>query len=86
MKTPSLSTVRAGVVGFRGYSGAELVHILRQHPHAEPILLEHRSDSIKETAPRGQRGPATLSLKPGSISNSDIDLAFLATPPEFLSN
>ena len=34
-----------GIVGFRGYSGAELVAILQRHSLAEPVLLEHRSDS-----------------------------------------
>ncbi|MGB9609721.1 MAG: N-acetyl-gamma-glutamyl-phosphate reductase, partial [Bryobacteraceae bacterium] len=39
---------RAGIVGFRGYSGMELVRILRAHPHAEPVLQEHRSDAAAE--------------------------------------
>ncbi|HET9790615.1 MAG TPA: N-acetyl-gamma-glutamyl-phosphate reductase, partial [Candidatus Angelobacter sp.] len=29
-----------GVVGFRGYSGAELVRILRKHPGVDVTLLE----------------------------------------------
>ena len=37
-------SLRAGVVGFRGYSGAELVAILGRHPGAAPVLLEHRED------------------------------------------
>ncbi|MBY0373851.1 MAG: hypothetical protein K2Q23_07640, partial [Bryobacteraceae bacterium] len=27
---------RVGIVGFRGYSGAELIRILSHHPHCEP--------------------------------------------------
>ena len=34
--------VRAGIVGFRGYSGAELVRLLERHPSVEPVLIEHR--------------------------------------------
>ena len=37
--------VPVGIVGFRGYSGAELVSILQRHPHVEPLLMEHRSDA-----------------------------------------
>ena len=40
--------VRAGVVGFTGYSGAEAVRILRHHPSAEPLFLEHRAQSEAE--------------------------------------
>ena len=42
--------VKAGIVGFRGYSGAELVRILERHPHAEVCLLEHRQDSTGRPA------------------------------------
>ncbi|MEO7144245.1 MAG: hypothetical protein ABI165_12180, partial [Bryobacteraceae bacterium] len=30
-----------GIVGFRGYGGAELVRLLERHPAARPVLLEH---------------------------------------------
>ena len=40
--------IRAGVVGFTGYSGAEAVAILRRHPSAQPVLLEHRAQSDAE--------------------------------------
>jgi N-acetyl-gamma-glutamylphosphate reductase len=31
-----------GILGFSGYSGIELLDILKRHCHVEPILLEHR--------------------------------------------
>ena len=34
-----------GIVGYRGYSGAELVRILERHPGGRPVLLEHREDA-----------------------------------------
>ena len=71
-------TIRAGVVGFRGYSGAELIHILDRHPLAEPVLLEHRSDSTPEPAPRGARRHAVAELGKAH----DLQVVFLATPPE----
>src|SRR5271154_1867307 len=33
-----------GIVGFRGYSGAEAVRILARHPHFQAVLLDHRAD------------------------------------------
>lgn len=33
-----------GIVGFRGYSGAEAVRILARHPHFQAVHLEHRAD------------------------------------------
>jgi N-acetyl-gamma-glutamylphosphate reductase len=39
-----------GIVGFRGYSGAESVKILQRHSFAEPALFEHRSDSGERPA------------------------------------
>lgn len=49
--------LRAGIVGFRGYSGAELVRILEHHPNAEPVLLEHRSDSEDRPLPAATKAP-----------------------------
>jgi N-acetyl-gamma-glutamyl-phosphate reductase len=33
-----------GVVGFRGYSGAEAMQLLARHPHFTPVALEHRAE------------------------------------------
>ncbi len=73
--------IRAGIVGFRGYSGAELVRLLNDHPNAEPVQLEHR-DSEPEIAPRGAAKIAKLSLKVEVLSAEKINVVFLATPPE----
>ena len=71
-----------GVVGFRGYSGAELVRILSRHPGVEVILLEHRSDSEERVHPLGIRPPKTLPATVEAIEQEGISLVFLATPPE----
>ena len=34
-----------GIVGFRGYSGAEAVRILARHPHFQAVPLEHRAEA-----------------------------------------
>lgn len=70
-----------GVVGFRGYSGAELVRILERHSGVEVFLLEHRSDSEDRVSPLGQKPPTTISATNEAIRDEKLDLVFLATPP-----
>ena len=66
----------AGIVGYRGYSGAELVRILERHPHVRPVLLEHRED-----AP-AHKVHSHLPCTPEAVRAEGIALVFLATPPE----
>jgi N-acetyl-gamma-glutamyl-phosphate reductase len=70
-----------GVVGFSGYSGAELVSLLSRHPHVEPVLLEHR-DGGDRSRPLGQEGPRRLPCLPESVRSGGLAAVFLATPPE----
>lgn len=74
------AAIAVGVVGFRGYSGAELVHLLERHPRAEPILLEHRSDSATRIEPLGQKPPKIIAATPEAMRQEDLQLVFLATP------
>ena len=74
--------VPVGVVGFRGYSGAELVHILTRHSYAEPVLLEHHYDSERRNAPLGQKPPKTIAATPEAIRQEGLHVVFLATPVE----
>ena len=69
-------------MGFRGYSGAELVRILSRHPAVEPVLLEHRSDGDTPPAPLGQHPPKTIPSAPEAIKQEGLELVFLATPTE----
>lgn len=64
-----------GIVGFSGYSGAELVSILLRHPHVEPVLLEHR-ETEDRARPLNYQGPRRIPYSFG------LPLVFLATPPE----
>src|SRR5579863_7272793 len=64
-----------GIVGFSGYSGAELVSILTRHPHVEPVLLEHR-ETEDRVRPIDYQGPRRMPYSVG------LPLVFLATPPE----
>ncbi len=82
-QTPSpKKTVRAGIVGFRGYSGAELIQLLERHAYLEPVLLEHRSDAAASPTPIGYQGPLTLPVDIDAIKSANVTAAFLATPPE----
>src|ERR1039457_6401605 len=73
---------RVGIVGFRGYSGAELVRILERHGHVQPVLLEHREDHGHAAAIRHAKEPLRLVCDPETIRTEGLVLVFLATPPE----
>jgi N-acetyl-gamma-glutamyl-phosphate reductase len=73
---------RVGIVGYNGYSGAELVRILLGHGQAEPVLLAHREDSGGGGAIRNRRGPVRLACSPQAVHSEGLALVFLATPPE----
>ena len=70
------------MAGFRGYAGAELVHILSRHPGVDLVLLEHRSDAESRSAPLGQKPPPTIPATAEAIRQEGISLVFLATPLE----
>jgi N-acetyl-gamma-glutamyl-phosphate reductase len=72
----------AGIVGFRGYSGAELVAILSRHAYVEPVLLEHRHDSEERPAPRRHSGPPRLACTAETVKSRGLKVVFLATPAE----
>jgi N-acetyl-gamma-glutamyl-phosphate reductase len=69
----------AGVVGFSGYSGAELVGILKRHPRATPVLVEHRAQTADE-APVFDDGTPRRPLTAAGVAG--LDVVFLATSPE----
>lgn len=73
---------RVGIVGYRGYSGAELVRILQHHSNVDVVLLEHREDAGGGPAIRKGNGPAKLPCTPEAIAAQELVLVFLATPPE----
>jgi len=71
-----------GIVGFRGYSGAELVVILGGHRHVEPVLMEHRSDFAGDSGLRHPKGPRQIAATADAVREAKIELVFLATPAE----
>ena len=71
-----------GIVGFRGYSGAELVHILSRHRGVEIILLEHKADSEDRPGPLGLTPPKKIPASLEAIRQEQLAVVFLATPAE----
>lgn len=82
MNNYSPKRFRAGIVGFRGYSGAELVRLLTHHALVEPVLLEHRSDSEERPQPQNARLPVRVPFGTGAVKSEALSLVFLATPAE----
>ncbi len=71
---------RVGIAGFTGYSGAELLRLLKAHPHADPVLLEHRAVREAEL-PLGENSPR-IPFEPQALRDEGIEVAFLATSLE----
>lgn len=68
---------RVGIVGFTGYSGAELLRILKTHPGAEPVLLEHRPVADSEL-PVGEDTPR-IPFEMEALPGEGVEIVFLAT-------
>jgi len=77
-----MNKYKAGVVGFSGYSGAELVRLLGSHPNVEPVLLEHRQDPGGRPAPVNHPQLRRAPSSPDSVGDEGLAVVFLATPPE----
>ncbi len=75
------SPTLAGIAGFTGYSGAELVRILSRHPAVEPVLLEHR-ESGERRGPWNGRGLKRMPCTAESVKAAGLAAVFLATPAD----
>src|ERR1035437_3313101 len=73
---------RVGIVGYRGYSGAELIHLLHRHEHVEPILMDHREDPGGAPAIRRTKPPARIPWTGEAVHQEGLAVVFLATPAE----
>jgi N-acetyl-gamma-glutamyl-phosphate reductase len=72
----------AGIVGHRGYSGAELIRILDRHPRVSPVLLEHREDGGGQLRVRGASARHIAPSTADAVRAEGIAVVFLATPAE----
>jgi len=71
-----------GIVGYRGYSGAELVRILDRHTGVQPVLLDHRDDPAARPPVRGANPQRHAPCSAEAVRAERISIVFLATPPE----
>src|ERR1017187_778641 len=73
---------RVGIVGYRGYSGAELIHLLHRHPQVEPVLLDHREDPGGTPVIRHKKPLARFPCTGEAVRQEGLALVFLATPQD----
>jgi N-acetyl-gamma-glutamyl-phosphate reductase len=73
---------KVAIVGYRGYSGTELVRILQHHPHVEILLLDHREHPAHQPGLRKSNDLEHLPCDPEVVQAAGVELVFLATPPE----
>ena len=69
-----------GIVGYRGYAGAELLRILERHPHVQPLLRSDLDDQDHAASIRRAQGPSRLPCDPKTVRAEGVVLVFLATP------
>lgn len=82
--------MKAGILGSTGYTGAELVRILRQHPEVELAFVDSRSyenQPFEEVYPnlRGKAGMKAQSVDPENLPE-DVDVVFCALPHRISQN
>lgn len=77
----SSSKQPVGIVGYRGYSGAELVRYLARHPQVEPVLMEHR-DAEDRPVSLTHPGPRKIACSGDAARQESLQAVFLATPHE----
>jgi len=75
-------SVRAGIVGFRGYSGAEVLRLLEGHPRAAPWLLDDLQDAEDRPRPSARGAPLRRPVTPEAVKQEKLAVVFLATPAE----
>lgn len=77
-----MSKVKVGIVGYRGYSGAEAVRFLRNHGCVEPVLMEHRADAEHRAEPMGPSSPAKIACSAAAAGENGLAAVLLATPAD----
>ena len=66
-------SIPVGIVGFRGYSGAEAIGILGRHPEFEPVLLEHRQDAGEDAKLLRPSGPRRAAASPEAAKAAGVE-------------
>ena len=74
--------IHVGIVGYRGYSGAEAVRILSKHKNVEVFLMEHRQDAEHRPEPIGGTPIQRIACTADAAVSNGIHAVLLATPPD----
>ncbi len=74
--------IPVGIVGFRGYSGAEATGILHRHSRFQPVLMEHRSDATGRPTPRNSKLPKRIACTAEAAKQEGLAAVLLATPAD----
>jgi N-acetyl-gamma-glutamyl-phosphate reductase len=73
---------RAGIVGFRGYGGAELLRLLERHPRLQPWLLDDLPEAAERPRPPAGHAPWRRPVTAEAVEQEKLAVVFLATPAE----
>ena len=77
-----MTKIPVGIVGFRGYSGAELERLLAGHTQVTVYRLEHRQDAGDRPEPLGPKSARSIPCTSTAAREAGIQVVFLATPVE----
>src|SRR5512139_4062475 len=86
VRTPILSCgtmIKVGIIGGTGYTGAELLRLLAQHPNAELTVITSRGEAGKPVAEMfpNLRGRVSLAFsEPDEKALAGCNVVFSATP------
>ncbi|MBI3524801.1 MAG: N-acetyl-gamma-glutamyl-phosphate reductase [Betaproteobacteria bacterium] len=75
--------IKVGIVGGTGYTGAELLRLLAQHPNVELLAITSRGEAgsaVADTFPNLRGRVALKFTDPAQSTLPDCDLVFFATP------
>lgn len=78
-----MGALRIGIVGARGYVGAELIHLIIGHPTLELAYVGSRELAGQPVASRVERYRGALTYTdadPARLLDADLDVAVLALP------
>jgi N-acetyl-gamma-glutamyl-phosphate reductase len=78
-----MQSINAAIVGGTGYTGAELLRLLSQHPQVNIMSISSRSEAGNPVADLfgSLRGQIDLSFTdPSELDPSNVDVVFYATP------
>jgi len=72
--------LKAGIMGSTGYTGHELIELLKRHPAVEIVFAASASSAGSDLIQAYPGGPAQALVAPDEVDLSSADVAFLCVP------